>query len=61
MGGGRRGGGGFDAANRCSPDEHYIRLGSGIDSVSAAPIRGVSFGVANEDLDVTVAVTAVQQ
>ncbi|WP_339705968.1 transglutaminase family protein [uncultured Sphingosinicella sp.] len=52
---------GFDAANRCSPDERYIRLGSGIDSVSAAPIRGVSFGTANEDLDVTVAVTAVQQ
>lgn len=52
---------GFDPANRCCPDERYIRLGSGVDSVAAAPIRGVSFGTASENLDVTVAVTAVQQ
>ena len=35
---------GFDPANRCCPDERYIRLGSGRDAREAAPIRGVSRG-----------------
>ncbi|MEM1265966.1 MAG: transglutaminase family protein [Pseudomonadota bacterium] len=52
---------GFDAANRCCPDERYVRLTSGLDAVSAAPVRGTSFGQAREDLDVTVAVEAAQQ
>ncbi|WP_290689744.1 MULTISPECIES: transglutaminase family protein [unclassified Haematobacter] len=52
---------GFDAANRCCPDERYIRLGSGYDSVDAAPIRGISRGTGEERLDVTVAVQSVQQ
>ena len=35
---------GFDPANRCCPDERYIRLGSGLDAQDAAPIRGISRG-----------------
>lgn len=52
---------GFDAANRCCPDDRYIRLGSGFDASGAAPIRGVAQGVGEEELDVTVAVQQVQQ
>ena len=33
---------GFDAANRWCPDDRYVRLGSGLDAASAAPIRGTS-------------------
>jgi transglutaminase-like putative cysteine protease len=52
---------GFDAANRCCPDDRYIRLGSGFDAVDAAPIRGLARGTATEALDVMVAVEAQQQ
>ena len=52
---------GFDAANRCSPDARYIRLGSGLDAQDAAPIRGIARGPGTESLDVTVAVMAAQQ
>ncbi len=52
---------GFDPANRCCPDERYVRLGSGLDARDAAPIRGISLGRGTEELDVTVAVDAVQQ
>ncbi len=52
---------GFDAANRCCPDDRYVRLGSGFDAAGAAPIRGVAQGVSEETLDVTVAVQQVQQ
>jgi transglutaminase-like putative cysteine protease len=52
---------GFDPANRCCPDERYIRLGSGLDAQHAAPIRGISRGMAEEAMDVTVAVLAAQQ
>lgn len=48
---------GFDPANRCCPDERYIRLGSGRDAREAAPIRGVSRGGAGEALDVSVVVS----
>jgi transglutaminase-like putative cysteine protease len=47
---------GFDPANRCCPDERYIRLGSGRDARDAAPIRGVSRGAGLEAMDVTVEV-----
>lgn len=47
---------GFDPANRCCPDERYIRLGSGRDAREAAPIRGVSRGGGSEALDVSVVV-----
>jgi len=52
---------GFDASNRCCPDAHYIRLGSGLDAQGAAPIRGIARGPGSESLDVTVAVQAAQQ
>lgn len=52
---------GFDPANRCCPDDRYIRLGSGMDAQDAAPIRGVARGAATEAMDVTVAVLAAQQ
>ncbi len=52
---------GFDPANRCCPDDRYIRLGAGADAREAAPIRGIARGNGEESLDVTVAVEAVQQ
>jgi transglutaminase-like putative cysteine protease len=52
---------GFDPANRCCPDARYIRLGSGLDSQDAAPIRGIARGLGQESLDVTVAVQDLQQ
>jgi len=52
---------GFDPSNQCSPDERYIRLGSGFDSVDAAPIRGLAQGAGAEKLDVDVAIQQVAQ
>lgn len=52
---------GFDPANRCCPDERYIRLGSGHDARDAAPIRGIARGPGAEALDVAVAVLAADQ
>lgn len=51
---------GFDAANRCCPDDRYIRLGSGLDSPHAAMIRGIARGQGEESLDVSVTVQASQ-
>ncbi len=51
---------GFDAANRCCPDAHYVRLGSGRDAREAAPIRGISRGGGGEAMDVSVVVSAQQ-
>lgn len=47
---------GFDPANRCCPDDRYVRLGSGRDARDAAPIRGVSRGGAGEAIEVAVEV-----
>ncbi len=52
---------GFDAANRCCPDERYVRLGSGLDAADAAPIRGVALGTGSEDMDVSVRVEEMAQ
>lgn len=52
---------GFDAANRCCPDERYVRLGSGLDASEAAPIRGVALGSGSEQLDVSVRVEEMAQ
>ena len=52
---------GFDAANRCCPDDRYIRLGSGLDAGEAAPIRGTARSAGKESLSVQVAVQSVQQ
>jgi transglutaminase-like putative cysteine protease len=47
---------GFDAANRVCPTDKYVRLATGLDAASAAPIRGSRRGIANEELDVIVEV-----
>ena len=52
---------GFDPANGVSPDENYIRIGSGLDAVDAALIRGVSQGAGSEVMDVEVQVSAADQ
>jgi transglutaminase-like putative cysteine protease len=45
---------GFDAANRQSPDERYVRIASGRDYRDAAPVRGVQLGGIAETLEVEV-------
>jgi transglutaminase-like putative cysteine protease len=46
---------GFDAANRCCPDDRYIRLCSGADAADAAPIRAVTGAEADmSEVDVAV-------
>ena len=52
---------GFDPANRCCPDDRYIRLGSGVDAQDAAPIRGIARGGGKEEMDVTVAILQASQ
>ena len=52
---------GFDPANRCCPDDRYIRLGSGRNALEAAPIRGVSRGGGEEAMAVSVQVTDAAQ
>ncbi|MBK9080364.1 MAG: transglutaminase family protein [Hyphomicrobium sp.] len=48
---------GFDPANRLCPTDHYVRLATGLDAVSAAPISGMRRGGGgNEVLDVIVEV-----
>lgn len=52
---------GFDPANRCCPDDRYIRLGSGLDASEAAPIKGIARGLGVESMDVTVAIQSQAQ
>ena len=52
---------GFDPANGVSPDENYIRIGSGLDAIDAAPIRGVASGAGVEAMDVDVEVVEAAQ
>ncbi|KRW96432.1 transglutaminase family protein [Paracoccus sp. MKU1] len=52
---------GFDAANACCPDDRYVRLGSGLDADDAAPVRGTTFGMGAESLDVRVQVEEMEQ
>lgn len=52
---------GFDPANRCCPDERYIRLGCGVDAQGAAPIRGIARGLGRERMEIDVAISAAQQ
>lgn len=51
---------GFDPVNRCCPDERYIRIGSGLDALDAAPIRGIARGTGQEAMDVKVSVQTQQ-
>lgn len=43
---------GFDISNGIAPDERYVRLATGLDYKEAAPISGIRFGSANEELSV---------
>lgn len=52
---------GFDPANECCPDDRYIRLGSGLDALDAAPIKGIARGPGAESLDVRLAVHQSEQ
>jgi len=54
---------GFDISNTMCPTDRYIRLTVGLDSRSAAPIRGIRFGGLEENLqvEVDVAQAAFQQ
>lgn len=47
---------GFDVSNGISPDSRYVRVATGRDYRDAAPITGIVFGTATEDLHVAVAV-----
>ena len=47
---------GFDISNGISPDTRYVRLATGRDYSEAAPVTGISFGAAEEDLHVALAV-----
>ncbi|ADZ70206.1 transglutaminase family protein [Polymorphum gilvum] len=48
---------GFDVSNAICPTDRYIRLTVGLDSRSAAPIRGIRFGGTEENLNVEVDVS----
>lgn len=52
---------GFDPANRCCPDERYVRLGSGLDALDAAPIRGIAAGQGIETMEVAVKVEEIER
>lgn len=52
---------GFDAANRQSPDERYVRIGCGRDYRDAAPVRGVRLGGLAETLEVAVSIAESRQ
>ncbi len=45
---------GFDVSNAMCPTDRYVRLTAGLDSRSAAPIRGIRFGGLEENLHVEV-------
>ena len=47
---------GFDISNGISPDPRYVRVATGRDYRDAAPITGISFGAASENLSVDLAV-----
>ncbi len=47
---------GFDIANQICPDPRYVRVATGRDYRDAAPVTGISFGAAMEELQVVLAV-----
>lgn len=47
---------GFDISNGISPDQRYVRVATGRDYRDAAPITGVSFGGAAQDMEVVLKV-----
>jgi transglutaminase-like putative cysteine protease len=53
---------GFDAANGQCPTEHYVRVASGLDAASVAPVRGTRRGGSGpEHMRVEVRVEISQQ
>jgi len=52
---------GFDVSNGISPDSRYVRVATGRDYRDAAPVTGIVFGSATEDLHVAVAVEQQRQ
>ena len=48
---------GFDTANNVSPDDRYIRVALGRDYADAAPIKGLTRGVQNECLSVSIMIS----
>jgi len=51
---------GFDISNGISPDQRYVRVATGRDYRDAAPITGITFGSASQELEVEVAVAQRQ-
>ncbi len=47
---------GFDVSNGISPDDRYVRVAVGLDYKEAAPVAGVRFGDASEDMHVALQV-----
>jgi transglutaminase-like putative cysteine protease len=52
---------GFDPANGISPTDAYVRVAVGLDYLGAAPVRGIRYGGAGENLDVRVIVSNLQR
>lgn len=51
---------GFDPSNKVCPDEHYVRLTTGLDASDAAMIRGHVVGGSNIGIDADVRITPSQ-
>lgn len=49
---------GFDVSNGQCPDARYVRVATGLDSVQAAPVRGMRFGPGEETMKVMLRVEA---
>ncbi|WP_306015224.1 transglutaminase family protein [Oceanicaulis sp. MMSF_3324] len=47
---------GFDVSNQISPDEKYVRIATGLDSMQAAPIAGFVYGGSEEFMIVSLQV-----
>lgn len=47
---------GFDISNGISPDGRYVRVATGLDYRGAAPISGMRYGNAVEDMTVSLQV-----
>jgi transglutaminase-like putative cysteine protease len=52
---------GFDAANGACPAETHVRVATGFDYMSAAPVRGTRIGGGAEELSVKLAVADMAQ
>lgn len=47
---------GFDVSNGISPDQRYVRVATGRDYAEAAPVTGISYGVGDQSMHVSLAV-----